>query len=293
MKKRILCLAVLASLTLTMLCGCGSKNNKESSEQKSKPSETSQASQVSAKSEQPDESSEESAESAESEEPSKPVSPSKPASPSVDMKFWGASELEELVGKSKIENLTVTAAEYAPVAGSDTLYCTTAEISVTGLFDDVLSLSDYLSKQEKNNIYINGFSLSVDYNNDMTAVIKVINPYPVGEEFSEDELKEYIAVRWNSVDKNGAIAAFIDENSNYYLKTAECDFTPAEDGSITFLAGIDFSTYNGFVAYRYKLSRSENFILSDNVSVQEKSEDYYDDKAFHADVLLTTNKFNK
>ena len=289
MKKRILCLATVTAVLLTALSGCGSKekSSEDSASQASSSSSVSQTSQTS------------SATSAESSDPSEvskestvPFSPSKPEISSVDMKFWSAEELKELIEKSKLEGITVETYEYVPVTGSDKLYSTTAEITVTGLFDDVLSLSKFLAGQEKNNIYIDGFSLSVDYNSDVTAVIKVINPYPTGDDQSTDELKDYIGIRWNSVDKNAAIAAFIDENSNYYLKSASCDFAPAEDGSITFLAGIDFSTYNGFVAYRYKLGRSEKFTLSENVAIEEKSE-YYDDKAFHADVILTSNKFNR
>ena len=286
MKKRILCCAVLAVLAVTMLCGCGSKKSEESSDKSS-------VSQTSAESKAAQTSDEKSKEPSEKSEISEVLQPSKPEIPKVDAKFWSAEKIEELMMKSKLENLSVSAVEYVPVTGSDQLYTTTAEISITGLFDDVLALSEYLAKQEKNNIYMDSFSLSVDYNNDVNAVFKVVNPYPAGETSADDGLKEYISIRYNCVDKNGAIAAFIDENSNYYLKTAQCDFTPAEDGSITFLAGVDFSTYKGFVAYRYKLSRSDNFVLSDNAAVVEKSEDYYDDKAFHADVILTTNKFNR
>ncbi len=286
MKKRILCCAVLAVLAVTMLCGCGSKKSEESSDKSS-------VSQTSAESKAAQTSDEKSKEPSEKSEISEVLQPSKPEIPKVDAKFWSAEKIEELMMKSKLENLSVSAVEYVPVTGSDQLYTTTAEISITGLFDDVLALSEYLAKQEKNNIYMDSFSLSVDYNNDVNAVFKVVNPYPAGKTSADDGLKEYISIRYNCVDKNGAIAAFIDENSNYYLKTAQCDFTPAEDGSITFLAGVDFSTYKGFVAYRYKLSRSDNFVLSDNAAVVEKSEDYYDDKAFHADVILTTNKFNR
>ena len=290
MKKRILCCAVLVSLALTMICGCGANKSEESSSQESK---TSQSSAESKTSEASEASAKKSEEPSKSEESSEITQPSKPEVPKVDAKFWSAKEIEELVKKSKLENLSVSATEYVPVTGSDQLCTTTAEISITGLFDDVLALNEYLAKQEKNNIYMDSFSLSVDYNNDVTAVFKIVNPYPVGETSADDGLKESISIRYNCVDKKSAIAAFIDENSNYYLKTAQCDFTPAEDGSITFLAGVDFSTFNGFVAYRYKLSRSENFVLSENVAVVEKSEDYYDDKAFHADIILTTNKFNK
>ena len=286
MKKRILCCAVLAVLAVTMLCGCGSKKSEESSDKSS-------VSQTSAESKAAQTSDEKSKEPSEKSEISEVLQPSKPEIPKVDAKFWSAEKIEELMMKSKLENLSVSAVEYVPVTGSDQLYTTTAEISITGLFDDVLALSEYLAKQEKNNIDMDSFSLSVDYNNDVNAVFKVVNPYPAGKTSADDGLKEYISIRYNCVDKNGAIAAFIDENSNYYLKTAQCDFTPAEDGSITFLAGVDFSTYKGFVAYRYKLSRSDNFVLSDNAAVVEKSEDYYDDKAFHADVILTTNKFNR
>ena len=286
MKKRILCCAVLAVLAVTMLCGCGSKKSEESSDKSS-------VSQTSAESKAAQTSDEKSKEPSEKSEISEVLQPSKPEIPKVDAKFWSAEKIEELMMKSKLENLSVSAVEYVPVTGSDQLYTTTAEISITGLFDDVLALSEYLAKQEKNNIYMDSFSLSVDYNNDVNAVFKVVNPYPAGKTSADDGLKEYISIRYNCVDKNGAIAAFIDENSNYYLKTAQCDFTPAEDGSITFLAVVDFSTYKGFVAYRYKLSRSDNFVLSDNAAVVEKSEDYYDDKAFHADVILTTNKFNR
>ncbi|MBQ9460337.1 MAG: hypothetical protein IJU51_00245 [Clostridia bacterium] len=290
MKKRILCCAVLASLAFTMLWGCSGKNKEESSSKESQAPQSSAESKVSKASEA---SSKKSEEPSKSEESSEIPQPSKPEIQKADAKFWSATELEELVKKSKLENLSVSAAEYVPVTGSDQLYATTAEISITGLFDDVLSMSEYLSKQEKNNVYIESFSLSVDYNDDVNAVFNVVNPYPAGETPADDGLKEYIAIRYNSVDKKDAIAAFIDENSNYYLKTAQCDFTPAEDGSITFLAGVDFSTFNGFVAYRYKLSRSDNFVLSENAAVVEKSEDYYDDKAFHADIILTTNKFNR
>ena len=285
MNRKILCGGLAAALTLALLCGCGTKTVQESSPKASVASaEPSRQSSAASKA-QPE---------PESAEPSGPVQPSLPERPDIEMKSWTAENLNKLIEKSKVENVNYETYEYVPVEGSDKLFATRSKLTVTGLFDDVLTLSEYLSKQEKNNIYISDFSLYSDYNDDIHAEINIINPYPANEISNDEDLKEYIYVRFNSIDKNGIIKAFVDENANYYLKTASCDFTPAEDGNVTILAGIDFATYNGFVAYRYKLGKSLNFILDENAAITEKSEpEYYDDKKFHADIILTTNKFNR
>lgn len=284
MKKTLLCTVLFLAVSLTALAGCGNY------EPPAHFGGNSGASSQSGSSSGPDlfsDTSEKQKSSAESpDEPSQEPEPSEDLTPE---KRWSEEEINTLLGDSGSHTFSVSYSGEEQTQRDD-VSLNTAELTYSGDTDDIANILEELSSYENNSLYLTYFSLDKTYDT-FSAKLRLENPYS-NEEQSNHDAKEYIAQRWDSIDRKALMEAFVGENLDFSLQTAEGTLFKSENGMVKIQVGIDFRTYDGFVTYQYKMINADKFSFEGDLSAKQK-EDEDDPMPFHTDTVLVTDKFNK
>ena len=214
--------------------------------------------------------------------------PEQSSEPEKD-RIWLADELSELLASKGIDGTSSDITEGVQHDYKGVLY-TKAELVFTGGADETAEMLLELASFEKDGLYLTNMDLtkSADV---YTVSLRLENPYS-DPEGSSDSAKAYIKSHWGELDRAALIKAFVDENMDFRLTSAKALLFSDKNGRVSIAVGIDFSVYEGFVTYKYKLSNSQSFTIDGGLEVKKTSgED--DECPLHTDAVLLTDKFTK
>ena len=167
---------------------------------------------------------------------------------------------------------------------------TRAELVFRGSADETAEMLEELASLGDEGLYLTDMTLTVS-GSVYTAVLRIEAPYP-DPEGSSDSARAYIRSHWGGLDRAALIKAFVDENMDFRLTSAKALLFSDKNGRVSIAVGIDFSVYEGFVTYKYKLSNSQSFTIDGGLEVKKTSgED--DECPLHTNAVLLTDKFTK
>ncbi len=282
--KRTALFSALLLTALLLSSGCGSPDISlpQSAPVSSASSQTSKQTSETKQSSAPEISAPESSAPESSEEP-------EPSAEPQEAKIWSLAELLELLASKGVDSTSADALEGIKHDYKGVML-TRAELVFRGSADETTELLQELGSCDADGLYLTDMTLTRDYDI-FTANLRIENPYP-DPEGSSDSAKAYIRSHWGGLDRAALIKAFVEENMDFQLAGAKAMLFSDKSGVVRIEAGIDFSGYDGFVTYRYKLTNSDSFNIDGRLEVQ-KTEGEDAGYPLHTDAVLLTDKFTK